>query len=370
MISKLLITGNSRSEIRNIKRGVAMCVQVLAPRGKGPSISARTRYVLVRGLVLLAIALSLVGFDAQPSFAATPQFPNKVVKIIVGFGPGGSSDVAARLIAERLADEWKQPVIVENKPGAGTTIAAAHVASSTPDGYTLLLISPGTHSTSGALYKNLSYDAVKSFAGIGLIATAPFVVVVPETSPIKSFKDLIERAQANPGKLTYSTGGAGTGPHLVAEVISQATGAQFLHVPFKASAEATSAVLAQHVDFSIAEASASALVKSGRMRGLAVTTSTQSDLFKGIPTVAESAIAQFSYPLSIGLAAPARTPPDVIAKINESLNRALANEATRSSLINLGFEPRTESSQKFDERLAGEAVKYRKIVNDIGLKIN
>jgi tripartite-type tricarboxylate transporter receptor subunit TctC len=325
---------------------------------------------LRRVLSLLTIALSLIACGVKPSFADTQPFPNKMVKIVVGFGPGGSSDVAARLIAERLGDEWKQPVVVENRPGAGTTIGAAYVASSAPDGYTLLLISPGTHGTSGALYKNLSYDVVKSFTGIGLIATAPFVVVVPESSPIKSMKDLIERARANPGKITYSTGGAGTGPHLVTEVIAQATGAQFLHIPFKGSAEATTALLGQQVDFSMADSSASPYVKSGKMRGLAVTTSTQSDLFKGIPTVAETAIANFSYPLSVGLAAPAGTPPDVIAKINESLNRALANEETRKSLVNLGFEPHTDTPQQFGELLAGEAAKYRKIVNDIGLKMN
>jgi tripartite-type tricarboxylate transporter receptor subunit TctC len=347
-----------------------MSIQISAFEGARTWVSTRSRHLWARNLLLLAMVLPLVGFIAQPSFAATPEFPNKVVRIIVGFGPGGSSDVAARLIAQRLADEWKQPVIVENKPGAGTTIAAAHVASSAPDGYTLMLISPGTHSTSGAVYKNLSYDVVKSFAGIGLIATAPFVVVVPETSPVKSFKDLIERARVNPGKVTYSTGGRGTGPHLVAEVMAQATGVQFLHIPFKSSAEATNALLGQQVDFSIAEASASPFIKSGKMRGLAVTTGTQSDMFKGIPTVAESGVAQFAYPLSIGLAAPAGTPPDVIAKINESLYRALANEGMRNALLNLGFEPRTETSQKFDERLVGEAAKYRKIVNDIGLTMN
>lgn len=154
------------------------------------------------------------------------------------------------------------------------------------------------------------------------------------------------------------------------EVIAQATGAKFLHIPFKASAEATTALLAQQVDFSTAESSASAYIKSGKMRGLAVTTSTQSDLFKGIPTIAETAIADFSYPLSIGLAAPAGTPPEVIARINDALNRALANEETRKRLLTLGFEPRAETPQKFDEILAGEAAKYRKIVEDIGLKLN
>jgi tripartite-type tricarboxylate transporter receptor subunit TctC len=329
-------------------------------------MGARRRFVLF-GLAS-AVWLVTAGFDVTP--APAQEFPSRPVKIMVGFPPGGSSDVSARIVAERMSEEWKQPVVVDNRPGAGTTLAAALVAVAPADGYTLLLISPGTHGTSSALYKNLPYDGVKSFSGIGLIATAPFVVVVPASSPLQTMKDLIDRAKANPEQVTYSTGGAGTGPHLVTEVIAMSTGIKLLHVPFRGSAPATTALLAEQVEFSMADASASSYIESGKMRGLAVTTASQSSLFRGIPTVAETVVPGFAYALSVGLAAPAGTPSEVISKINATLNRALSNEDTRRRLNGVGFEAARDTPEEFNALLVSEARKYSKIVNDIGLKLD
>src|SRR5512132_4223504 len=282
--------------------------------------------MLQRGFAFL-ILLVLASAQAQPP----GDFPARPVRIVVGFPPGGSSDVSARLVAEHMSEEWKQPIIVENKPGAGGTIAAALVAAAPADGYTLLHVGPGTHAITSVLYKDLSYDALKSFAGVGQIAVAPFVVVVNASSSVKSMKELLELARAKPGQVSYGSTGSGAGPNVVTEIIALATGVKFLHVPFKGAAPATAAALGGQVDFAMADsASAIAHVQSGKLRALAVTTAQPSPLYRGVPTVAEAAVPGFSYPSSVGFLAPAGTPREVILRINAALGRALANDAVRS----------------------------------------
>lgn len=314
------------------------------------------------GLLLLGPALALAQGDA---------FPSRAVRIVVGFPPGGSSDVSARLVAERMSDEWKQPVIVDNRPGAGGTIAAAFVAGAPADGYTLLHVGPGTHAITSALYKDLTYDAIKSFAGIGQLAVAPFVVVVPASSNVQSMKELIERARASPGKVSYGSSGSGAGPNIVTEIVALSTGVQFLHVPFKGAAPAVAAVLGGQVDFAMAD-SASAIphVQNGKLRALAVTTAAPSPLYRDVPTIAESVVPGFAYPSSVGLLAPAGTPREVIVKINAALGRALANEAVRTRLNSLGFDAAPMTPEEFDAFMVNEVRKYTKIVKDLGLKLN
>lgn len=315
--------------------------------------------------------LVFAAFASTQAFAqgAAQTFPNKPVRILVGFPPGGTSDGAARLAAEGLAAEWKQPVIVENKPGAGTTISAAFVAAAPPDGYTLLCIAPGTHAVSSALYKNLNYDVVKSFVGAGQLAQSAFVVAVNSSSNIQSMKELIEQARARPGQVSYSSSGSGAGPHLVTEMIALTTGVRFLHVPFKGSAPATVALLAGQVDFTSSDASITPHIQSAKLRGLAVSTPKQSQLFPGIPTLAEAGISGVEYVLSLGLAAPAGTPRDVILKISGALGRIVASENFKRRINGLGLEPAQRSADEFDAFLASEARKYAKLVKDIGLKI-
>ena len=185
--------------------------------------------MLKRALALLVLLL-LANAQALAQSAAD-AFPVRAVRMVVGFPPGGSSDVSARLVAERMSDEWKQPVIVDNKPGAGGTIAAAFVAAAPADGYTLLHVGPGTHAITSALYKDLSYDALKSFAGVGQIAVSPFVIVVSALSSVKSMKELLELARAKPGVVSYGSSGSGAGPNVVTEIVALSTGVKFLHVP-------------------------------------------------------------------------------------------------------------------------------------------
>lgn len=323
-------------------------------------------------LASLLAGLAALGYATLAlAQGAAQTFPNRIVRIVVGFPPGGSSDVSARLVAERMSEEWKQPVIVDNKPGAGATIAAAFVAAAPPDGYTLLHVGPGTHAISSAVYPNLSYDAVKSFAGVGQLALSPFVVVVSSASSVTTMRELLDLAKTKPGQVSYSSSGSGAGPHLVTEIIASATGVKFLHVPFKGAAPAAAAVLAGQVDFSMSD-SASAIphIQSGKVRALAVTTASPSPLYRGVPTVAEAAVPGFEYPSAVGILAPAGTPREVILKVNAALNRALANESVRNRLNGLGFEASPTTAGEFEAFLASEVRKYTKIVKDIGLKLN
>ena len=317
-----------------------------------------------------ALLLALLALIAGPA-AAQDDFPSRAVRIVVGFPPGGSTDVSSRIVAEQMAKDLKQPVIVENKPGAASTIAAAFVAAAPADGYTLLNVGPGTHGTTAALYKQLPYDAIKSFVGVGMIATQPFVVVVAAESPAKSLRDLIDAARSRPGQVPYGSTGSGGGPNLVTEVVAAAAGVKFLHVPFKGAAPAAAAAVASQVEFAMVDASAALpFVAGGKLRALAVSTPQRSELFAGVPTIAEAAVPGFSYPSSVGLAAPAATPREVVLKINAALNRALAEPAVRERLRGIGLIAAPMGAEEFNAFLGDEVRKYAKVVRDLGLKLD
>jgi tripartite-type tricarboxylate transporter receptor subunit TctC len=211
----------------------------------------------------LFAAISCAVSMSVPAQNAAATFPSKPMRIIVGFPAGGSSDGAARVIAERMSNDWGSPVIVENKVGAGGTIAAAIVAAAPADGHTLFLIGPGTHAVSSALYSNLPYDPIKSFASVTQIGLGPYFVLVNSSSPIKTVKDLVAIARSAPGTLSYASSGVGSGAHLVAESLAIATGTKLLHVPYKGAAPATVALLSGEVGFAISDSSAAPYIESG-----------------------------------------------------------------------------------------------------------
>ncbi len=307
---------------------------------------------------------------AAASTAVAQTFPSRPVKIIVPFPPGGSADAAARIVAEKTSEEWKQPVLVENKPGAGTTIAAAFVASSAPDGYVLYLTGPISHAVSAALYKNPGYDAVSSFAAVARVASAPFILVVHPSVKANSVRELIELARARPGALTYASSGSGAAPHLAAEMLASMTGTKFVHVPFKGTAPALVALLGGQVDFQIADVAAIPHVRAGKLRALAVTTARPSALVPGVPSVAESGVPGFDVPSATGILAPAGTPREVVAKINSAINRALATGEVRQRLNAQGFEPAPATPEEFAAFLASEVRKYARIIQEAGVRID
>jgi tripartite-type tricarboxylate transporter receptor subunit TctC len=309
-----------------------------------------------RKQLLALFAAGACGTLMFPSAHAQAQdaFPQRPVKIVVGFPAGGSSDSAARVLAERLSADWGQPVIVENKPG--------------PDGHTLLLIGPGTHAISAALYPKLPYAPLKSFTSVGQVAVAPFYVLVNGSSNIRTLRDLIEQARANPNKISYASSGSGAGPHLIAESLARAAGIKTLHVPYNGAAPATLALLSGLVDFAVADMSALPHIQSGRLRVLAVTTAKRSDQTPDAPTLAEAGVPGLEYTLTVGLIGPAGMSPALVQKINGAMNNALANEEARRKLTALGYQAAPTTPEGFAKIIASDLQKYTSIVQQIGLK--
>lgn len=315
-------------------------------------------------------ALVAVVFLAGAGLAPAQLFPTKPVKIIVPFTPGGSADTAARIIGEKMSDEWKQPVLVENKPGAGTTIGSAFVAGSPPDGYLLYLTGLITHVSSGVVFKNLTYDAVKSFAPVGQVSAAPFVVVVNPSLKVETLKELIELARGKPGQLTYGSSGSGGGTHLAMEMFADVAAIKLVHVPFKGTAPGVTSLLGGHVNMLMADVSVAPHIRSGKLRGLAVTTARQSSLVPGVPTLAEAGVAGVEAPSVIGILAPAGTPREVVVKINAAINRALAAEDVRQRLRSQGFEPAPVTPEEFGAVIAAEFKKYNRVIRELGVKMD
>jgi tripartite-type tricarboxylate transporter receptor subunit TctC len=296
-------------------------------------------------------------------------FPGRAVTLVVPFPPGGSSDSTARILAERMASEWRQPVVVENRPGAGTTVAAAHVARAPATGHTLFLVAPGTHAVSSALYPNLPYDPLRSFAAVSQVAQAPFIFVVNASSAIRSIADLVQTARDNPGKVTYGSSGSGAGPHLITERFALSRGLTLVHVPYNGAAQAMLAAAAGQVDFTLADTAAVPQIQSGRLRGLAVTSVERSPLFPELPTLAEAGVADLVYPLTVGIVAPAGTEPRIVNEINRVVRVALEDAEVRRRMQVLGLEIRHSNPKEFEDLLGLEVQRYKDIVRSIGLKL-
>lgn len=316
----------------------------------------------LRGLIAPAAALLAAGAFAQ-------AYPAKTVRVIVPFPPGGSADAASRSMAEKLSGLWGQPVVLEHKPGAGTTIAAAYVAASAPDAYTLLFCGAISHAASANLYPNLGYDAVRSFAALGTISLSPFILVVSQNTKVDTVRELVELARAKPGVLNYASSGNGASPHLAAEMFARAAGIRMVHVPFKGMAPALVALLSGEVDLAFADVAVMPQVRSGRLKALAVTTARASPLVPGVPTLAEAGVAGVDIPSVTGFIAPAGTPRETVAFINASMGRALASADLRERLIGLGFEPFASTPGEFGAFLAAEVRRYAQVIREAGIKL-
>ena len=317
----------------------------------------------LRALIVLSVAWLAAGALAQ-------SYPAKPVRVIVPFPPGGSADAASRSMGEKLSSLWGQPVVLEHKPGAGTTIAAAYVAASPADGYTILFCGAISHAASANLYGNLTYDPVKSFAPLGTIALSPFILVVNPRVKAGSVRELVELAKEKPGSLNYASSGNGASPHLAAEMLSRATGIRMVHVPFKGMQPALVALIAGQVDLTFADVAVMPLVRSGRLRALAVTTAKPSPLVPGVPTLGEAGVPDVEIPSVAGFIAPAGTPRDTVAFVNASMAKALATNDLRERLIGLGFEPYASSPEEFGAFLAAEVRRYAQVIRDAGIKVD
>ena len=323
--------------------------------------------IVSRVIAALCLALAMPVANAQ----APAAYPTKPVKLVVPFPPGGSLDIAGRLIAQKLTEMWGQSVVVENKPGAGGNIGADFVAKSSPDGYTILLGALSTHAVNPSLYKTMPYDAAKDFAPITLIAITPNVLVVNASLPVNSAREFLAYAKANPGKLAFGSGSNGSAGHLAGELFKVETGTDAVHVPFKGGAPATQALLAGDTQFMFDNlANAMAQVKAGKIKALAVTTAQRSSLVPDLPTMAEAGLPGFDISTWYGLFAPAGTPPSIVAKWNADVTKILTSPDVRAKLVADGADPSPDTPEQFKEFIAKELAKYARIVKASGAKVD
>ena len=301
--------------------------------------------------------------------AMAQSYPDRPVRIVVGFPPGGSSDTVARVVAQHLSPLLGQPVVVENKPGAGGVIGSDQVAKAAPDGHTLLLATAG-HSTAAAMMQKLPFDAVKDFAWITTLTTYPFAIATAADSPIKSLPDLIAKAKASPGKLTYSSAGIGTSHHLLGEWLSSQAGIDMNHIPFKGGTSPLTEVLAGRVDVMI-ETMTLVLphMKSGRLRGLAVTSPEAKDYLPEVPPASKS-VPGLVFQSWLGIAAPAATPGRIIESLNRNLRKVLAEPEVQQRLAALGGGAAPVSPAEMRQQVQAEIERWKKLVAERNIQRN
>ncbi|CAN7759489.1 tripartite tricarboxylate transporter substrate binding protein [Variovorax sp. LjRoot178] len=314
------------------------------------------------GSVLFSIAAAAAAITT-PALAA---FPDKPVKIVVPFAPGGGTDLVARTMGIAMGQELGQPVIIDNKPGAGTIIGTDAVAKSAPDGYTMVMATVA-HVVNPSIQSKLPYNYEKAFAPVMLIGVSPNVLVVRAESPLKSVKDLIDAAKANPGKLSFASQGAGTSAHLAGELFKNLTKTNITHIPYRGAGPAITDLLGGQVDVMFATAAAvGTFVESGKLRALAVTTATRSSshALAKVPTIAESGVPGYVADSWYGLYVPAGTPADVIARLNAAAKKAVQTEAFRKRVEGEGLVINGGSPADFDKYAKGEEARWRKVVKE------
>ena len=318
--------------------------------------------------LLLIAALAGAANALAAAIDATAGFPMRPLRIVVGFTPGGVPDVTARLIAQKLSAGWSHQVVVDNRVGAGGTIAAQIVAHANPDGYTLLSVS-NAHAVGAAIYARLPYDTLRDFAGITMTASGPALLLAAPALGVKTAKDLIALARAKPGQLNFSSAGVGSGTHFGAELFKSMAGIDVVHVPFKGIPEAITETMAGRVHFFMSPlASAINLVKEGRVPAIAVTSAARIAQLPELPTVAESGLPGFRWDFWYGLLAPARTPPAVIARLNAEVTGILRQADVRTRWSALGAEPAPTTPAQFEKLIVDDIAALTKIARSANIK--
>ena len=325
--------------------------------------------VLKNPAPLLVAAAALAGALAAGASAAT--WPERPIHLVVPAGPGGPTDVLARLITDRLQQSLGQPVIVDNRAGAGGAIGARAVAAAPPDGYTLMLGNTATLANIPAVSKNAGYDPVKNFSPIAKLTDSYQLLVVTPAFPAKSVAELIAYAKANPGKLDYAAVGAGNLTHLSGELLKARAGIDFAIVHYKSGGEAMTAVVGGQVQFAIDNVTVvRPLVLDQRLRALAVTSRTRQADFPDLPTMIEAGVPDYVVASFFGVVAPAATPVDIVDTLNRAINAALRTPDMLTAFANLGARPSTETPQQFAAFIAGELAKWTDLSNSAGIKVD
>ncbi len=306
-------------------------------------------------------------FAMASSYAA---YPEKPIRIVVAYTPAGATDILARTVGQKLNEVWGQPVIIDNRPGANGNIGTEYAAKATPDGYTILMVTAGTHGINPSLYRKLGFDAVKDFEAVSLVAMVPNIFVVNNSLPAKDVREFIAYAKANPGKLNYGSPGNGSTAHLSMELFKSMTGIQMVHIPYKGSA----GVLADLIGGQIVATMDNMppylpQVKAGKIRALAVSPAKRSAAAPDIPTVAESGVPGYDSGAWFGLVAPAHTPKDVVNKLSRETARILQLGDVRARLTDLGAEPVGGTPEQFAAHIKSEIAKWAKVIKEANVEL-
>lgn len=319
---------------------------------------------------LLAILCASCNAATAIAQSAT-QYPAKAIRMIVPSAPGSGPDIMARTIGQKLNEAWGQPVIVEARPGAGGIIGSEAVAKAAPDGYTLIMGNAGSHSVNPSLYRKLPYDPLKDFSPIALVSSAPNILIVHPSLPVKSTKDLITLAKARPGELTFGSGGNGSTAHLSGELFRTLAGIRIVHVPFKGAPAAVLGVITGEISMAILNLPpALPHVRNGRLKALGVSTPKRSAAVPELPTIAESGLPGYSATAWYGVLAPAGTPREIIMKINAEIVKGLRTEEMKKRIASDGGEVIGSTPEEFTAVMKTDIAKWAKVVQASGAQVD
>jgi tripartite-type tricarboxylate transporter receptor subunit TctC len=326
---------------------------------------------MIKRKLLVAAVMGMLGSaPAWAQGAAAAQFPEKPIRLLLPFAPGGSTDQAARILGPLMAEKLGQPVVIENRPGAAGSIALEAVARSAPDGYTLGVGTIGGLGLAKLMGQSQPYDALKDFAPVGMMVTIPFVVIASNSSQIGNLTDLVAKARESKGGLSIGHGGNGSQMHLSVELLRQMSQAPLVSIPYRGTAPATQDVMAGQLSLAMSDTSTSIQqIKGGTVKAVAVTSAKRSPALPNVPTLAEQGLAGYESVGWMGVVAPAKTPREIIAKINAALNAALNNKSARDIIVASGSEPAPSTPQQLGQLIAADHERWGKVIKSANIKI-
>jgi tripartite-type tricarboxylate transporter receptor subunit TctC len=323
---------------------------------------------------LLLAGLGIAAPHVQAQEGSAPSFPERPIRLVVGFPPGGATDILARILSQHMPESIGQPVVVDNRGGASGTIAASLVAKAPPDGHTIMMVPSGPFTISVSTYRNLSYDAVRDFAGVSLLAWVTNAIIVPQASPLKSVQDLIRTAKEKSGQVTFSSSGAGSLHHLSGEVLKRMTGTEMIHVPFKGGGPALAALAGNEVAFGFASIpSAMPLIQAKRVRAIAVTSQKRVPALPDTPTMAEAGApppAGLDIREWYGVIVPAATPAPIVARLNAEMVKVFKRPDVQTRLTQMGAEYVGSTPQELSKQIANDVKTWAKWVQEAGVRVD
>jgi tripartite-type tricarboxylate transporter receptor subunit TctC len=301
--------------------------------------------------------------------AASQTYPTRTVRLVVGFPPGGAVDILARIVAPKLSERWGQQVVVDNRPGAGTRIAAEITAKAAPDGYTLLMIT-SAHAVGPALYEKLPYHAIESFSAVSLVASTPLVLLTHTSLPVRSLKELVALAKARPGQLNYASSGIGAPPHLAAELFKRSARINIVHVPYKGSGPAFADLIGGQVELMFAALPGSLpYIRAGKLRPIALTSAKRSKAVPDLPTIAELGFPGYEVTNWYGVLGPSGVDRKIIEHLNAEIAAVLQMRDVAEAIVRVGAEPVSSTPQEFEAYLRSEVAKWTKLITEAGIRV-